>query len=251
MKSVFKAKSLTKKSSKADAESELRGSLKEQAGKDLGKKGKVKEFAGGYSPNKAINIILKYDNYIDDVSKGYGVNKALIQSLLFRELICYDALDVAADKAVMEYFSYKQRLEDYKKTKWYIQILTGAPTPNGMMREDCSTGLGQIFARTAIGAINYGITNKKLMFDADNWKVRRQIWNSLHNDDEYTVRTIAKILIKEADGINKINLKSPKSNHAKLVLARYNLSGRKKAGNYGKSCYRYYKLFKKYNKAVK
>lgn len=246
-KSFFKASGVNLKSGKKKSEKKLRDELEKQVKKDFGKTKTIVKGFLGHTSDEAIDIILKYDKYIDNLSKGYNVNKALIQALLFRELICYDSADIIADNAVIEYFAHKEKMEKFMKAKWWKQLIMGVPAPNGPIKPDCSTGLGQIFARTAIDSINFGLKNKNIKLDADNWKVRKQIWYSLHDDDEYNIKTITKILVKEADGIKNVNLKSPKNNHAKLLLARYNLSGRKKAGNYGKACFRYYKKFMKYN----
>lgn len=223
-----KSSIITKKSatSKSNKEKILRNSLKQQVKEDLGNKAVTKK----YSTNEAIDKILKYDKTISSASASWGVNKALIQALLLRELTCYNVLDDVADAAVMNYYVYKQQLEDYMKMDWLRQVLVGTPTPVLPQREDSSTGLGQIFAKTGMSARNYCLTKSEKKFSYSNWKERRIVWYNLKDNDGYNIITIAKILKMEAKGINKINLQSPSTSDAKLLLTRYNNGGTNTVG---------------------
>ena len=240
---IYKKVKLSKNTVVNDKEKKLKSQLKKQSKKDIGeKKQKLKK----YTSDEAVDIILKNDDFVDEASTDYKINKALIQALLFRELTCYDARDDVADSMVIEYFVYKERLEAYMKAPWWKQLIMGSPTPSYPIRDDCSTGIGQIFARTAIRSINYN-SGKGSKLNTENWKHRKTVWYNLHNDNEYNVYTIAKILNMESAGMKDMNLNNPKSKQAKLLLSRYNLSGRKKVATYGKLCYKYYKYFKEYN----
>ena len=142
-----------------------------------------------------------------------------------------------------------QRLDDYNKAKWYEKIIMGVPYPRFLIKEDCSTGLGQFFSKTAIRAINFE-TKRYLDMNIKNWKYRRRIWGTLNGNDYYNIRCIARIIKMESAGVNGINLEYPNKKHVKLILTRYNSGGKNKVSNYGKKCYRYFKCFRSYNNKV-
>ncbi len=64
------------------------------------------------TPEEAIDIIVKYDKLLTNVSQIYSMRKAMIQSVLFRELFCYGVDDQIGDGLVKTYFEFK---EDYEK----------------------------------------------------------------------------------------------------------------------------------------
>lgn len=196
-----------------------------------------------YSSDQAIDIILGYNNTINEAAKKYGVNKALIQAVLLRELTCINASDDLADIAVMNYYNYKQQLENYSKKPWYIQIIIGTPEPKLPMREDSSTGYGQIFAKTGINARNATLQKGEAKMYYSKWKQRKTMWYKLKDNKTYNITMVARVLKMET---KNLKLSSPLENIS-LVLSRYNNGTTKKATQYGEICNRYYKLFKKYN----
>lgn len=68
-------------------------------------------------------------------------------------------------------------------------------------KDDASTGLGQIFASTAIDARNSasatGLTDEPHI-DPGDWHQVWNVWRSLH-DDEYNISTVPLVLLRNAD----------------------------------------------------
>lgn len=201
-----------------------------------------------YSSDKAIDIIYANDSAIESEAKKWGMNKALIQAILYNELVCIKTIsDSAADSAVISYYVYKQELERYMKMSWIKQLIVGPPDAPLIQREDCSTGIGQSCAKTAMAALNYiaGPKGKKLNYS--NWKQRKKVWFSLYENDTYSAKNVGKVLKMESIEVKGINLSKPKKKNAQLLLNKYVKTNITKVGGYGKRCYKYYKLFKKYN----
>lgn len=127
--SVAKAKG-TKKISKETLKKKLkRLIMKEQSWKRNFKK---------YSPEKYVDMALKYEKQAETIGKKVSLPKEYVLAILFRELVCYNLRDDVGDIAVMNYFNHQAQLERYQKAKWYQNpfINISAPIP---MREDCST----------------------------------------------------------------------------------------------------------------
>jgi hypothetical protein len=96
----------------------------------------------------AVDIILSYDDIIDEVSSQLKIQKEMIQAILYRELICYGLDDVAKDLVVRQYYmSRKINLPGTAYDMYNFMDLDDEV-------KDSSTGIGQIFASTAIKAEN-------------------------------------------------------------------------------------------------
>lgn len=181
------------------------------------------------------------------MAKRLDMPKSLIQAILLREITCIYALDAAVDLAVMNYFEYQRQIEAYMKAPWYSQLFMNitAPIP---MRDDSSTGLGQIQAKTAVTANNHAVANKYIVgvkYSYSNWKHRKTVWYKLKDDNEHNVGMVGLVL-KDIANEKRIETKNLSVQNSKKVLARYN--GTKTAATrYGKLVYRYYKLFRQYN----
>lgn len=108
--------------------------------------------------------------------------------------------------------------------------------------DDSSTGVGQIFAATAIDAYNleYGTNYNKL-----DWKDKELFWNKLQ-DDQYNVEMAAMVLKLKANDCG-YNINNLSDEQRKLVLAGYNGSG-DAALAYGVTVHDYYESFSEYNK---
>lgn len=201
-----------------------------------------------YSSDKAIDIIYANDSAIESEAKKWNMNKALMQAILYNEIVCTQLVsDAAADSAVIAYYVYKHELDDYMKMNWIRQLIVGPPNAPLIQREDCSTGIGQCFAKTAIKALNYTAGSKGKKYNYNNWKQREKVWMSLYQNDSYSAKNVGKVLKMESAEVQGINLLKPKKKDAQLLLSKYVYSDAKKVGGYGKRCYKYYKLFKKYN----
>lgn len=223
----------------------LKKKLKKLITKEQGWKRNFKK----YSPEKCVDVALKYEKQAETVSKKVNLPKEYVLAILFRELVCYDLTDDAGDIAVMNYFYHQTQLEMYKKAKWHQKLFMDikAPIP---MREDCSTGLGQIFCNTAIKSNNYAVNEGLLSgknYKLSNWKHRKKIWYKLKDDNIYNVTMAGYVLRWGANEVSVSQDKFKTPIGAKKILARYNGTGSSATG-YGKIVYRYYKLFKRYYK---
>lgn len=194
-----------------------------------------------YNSDRAVDVILKYDANITSASKKYGINKAMIQAILLRELTCVNAADDIADSSVMEYYNYKQELGNYMKLSWTRQLLVGPPTAPVPYKEDSSTRLGQIFAKTGINARNYTLQTHEAKTSYSNWKQRKSIWYNLKYKNTYNITMVTRVLKME-------KMKLPASKRTvPMILTRYNNDTKNSTSKYGNICYRYYNIFKRYN----
>jgi hypothetical protein len=122
------------------------------------------------------------------------------------------------------------------------------------LRDDSSTGWGQIFAWVTIEARNHcvqqGIINGSLLDrDAD----RRQVWDHLHDDPTYNIRSVAYLTIhnghqvdrEQGTSIGRPGLETTHSEVQKL-LARYNGTG-DDAQRYGEELIGLYDVIESYN----
>lgn len=214
-----------------------------------------------YSTDEAIDIILKYDSIITNVSKKYDVPKAIIQSALLREIRWIDVFDEVQDSRFVDTKSYYDQLDDYENMSLWRKFIMGRPTPNGVLISDSSTGLGQIFAKTAIKAINW-YNNKYKINDSIDISDRNEfynVWNKLRTDDAYNIEISALVHLKNADELG-INIKSKSEKDIKTLFGRYNASLKailefnknpnpdpnSKIAIHENQVYEYYKLFSKY-----
>lgn len=206
--------------------------------------GQVKAYLAYYSPDEAVSIVLKHDSDVSKAAEKYNVKKEMIQGILVRELMCFNpAQDPVADMAVQYYYHNQHEKEYYMTLKWWQQILYGSPEFFYPEREDCSTGIGQIFAKTAINATNY---LKETKIDYSNWKQRKKVWYKLKDNDAYSAQMVAKVLSYKSKGKN---ISKPNKTEFESAAALYNASTVKKGLNYGKKIYQYNKYFAKYNAA--
>ncbi|MEV8023059.1 glycoside hydrolase domain-containing protein [Streptomyces sp. NPDC086554] len=176
---------------------------------------------GGISTTKAVNAVVDTDWLFTSLARTLRVRKALIQAPVLWELRKLNPLDFAADAAV-----------------------------KAGTKDDCSTGWGQIFAATAIQARNYcigeGIINGTGL-DPNSKTDLRDVWNKLHDDEDYNIRSVAYTLIWNAEllGIDRPGLNS--SVHlTEALLGRYNGTGAA-AEKYGQELMGLYNVLEKYN----
>ena len=132
---------------------------------------------------------------------------------------------------------------------WYIQIIRGMPTPPILYRTDTSTGVGQIFAETAIEATNSwtkknGI-NSEHRYDKTNWKDLEEFWLKLQYDDGYNIDMIGRVLDYKRDLLIEGGFSDPTP---RQIMQRYNGGDSNKyAIAYGKVTEKYYNAFKQFN----
>lgn len=198
----------------------------------------VKDLLRPNSAKETVTQILDCKKMIENASAKYKVKKEIIQSILFREIIFLNVADPVADTAVQNYFINRANIERFNSLPWYKQVLAGSPQILVPEREDSSTGLGQVTAKTAISAL----ANPNINYN--NWKDRKRIWYSLRDNDEYNINMVALILYR--NGGNK-NLLNPSRKQIIDAAAIYNTGSVDKGQAYGKKIYTYYGFFSKYN----
>lgn len=170
-----------------------------------------------FTTTQALDVALANDVLMTQLSRTLKMRKALIMVPIFWEVRKANLGDAVADEGVI----------------WYHTKPDIDPTDT-IVKRDCSTGLGQIFAVTAIVARNYavrqGIISGTIMDpdrDADVWTV----WKRLHDDQLFNISTAALVLIQAADDIRLLEKDPPVriprpsldygEEDTRLVLRRY------------------------------
>jgi peptidoglycan hydrolase-like protein with peptidoglycan-binding domain len=181
---------------------------------------------GCNTTTKAFDITLTHDKLISGLARRLKMRKALIQAPILWEIRKWNPADLAADKLVRSHY-------------------TGGPIGTN----DCSTGLAQIFAATAIKARNHaiqkGIISGAILDPADEtdlWAV----WQKLQ-DPSYNITTVAYVHIWGAAeiGVARPGLATGDDN-TRRILARYN-GVNAAAEKYGHELLGLYKVFEKHN----
>ncbi|MET7476690.1 glycoside hydrolase domain-containing protein [Streptomyces sp. NPDC005648] len=170
------------------------------------------------STTEAFNMVMDADWLFTNLARTLKLRKALIQAPVLWELRKLNPLDALADEAV-----------------------------KAGVKDDCSTGWGQIFAWVTIDARNYcreqGIINGAPLTSSDT----RAVWNNLQ-EPEYNIPSVAYLTVYNAHqlGIARPSLTTGLADTQKL-LARYNGTG-EKAEKYGQELIGLYSVLENYNK---
>ncbi len=227
-------------------------SLKAQLSKDLNDyRSQVTSNTTGlkHSIDDALDVVIAYDELITNISRSFGLRKALIQSESFWEYWKETALDNLADGLVASWYAYKHAYEAWQKVP-----VGPAPTPPLGGREDSSTGISQIFARTAIRARNYAVGQGLISgstLNADDWHVLEDVWNKLHDDGNYNISTVPLVLLEGAAQVGVTGLRLNYSDsELRSIFARYNGTG-PDADHYGVEVHGVYKIFDRYNATLR
>jgi len=149
---------------------------------------------------------------------------------------------------VIEYYRHNEAIEKYSNMNWFQQLIVGLPVANSPMRGDSSTGIGQIFARTAIEAHNSAIARGDISgqnIDYANINERKEVWYGLRSD-ETNIFYAGVVLRHKAESLG-VNLFNASGSQIEQSLSRYNGSG-DAAKEYGIETKQYYDLFLQYNK---
>ncbi|MFB7244403.1 hypothetical protein CW362_40200 [Streptomyces populi] len=124
-------------------------------------------------------VVVEYDTVITQLAYRYQMRKALIQTSAYWEMRHIDAVDVSVDLEVMTQFN-----------------------TTGTFR-DSSTGICQIFGRTAVLAWNHAIekgyetgTIRNVNSDQDKYN----IWRDCMDNDQFAISTVPLIHMWNADG---------------------------------------------------
>ncbi|GAA1020578.1 hypothetical protein Aple_078710 [Acrocarpospora pleiomorpha] len=181
---------------------------------------------GFNTTTESLDITLTHDGLITRLARQLKMRKALIQCPILWEIRKLNLLDGVADEMVRNYYN------------------------NGVLgRNDCSTGLAQIFAATAISARNHaieqGIISGTVLGPAnepDLWSV----WQRLQ-DPNYNISAVGYVHIWSAAdiGVSRPGL-STSEDHTRRILARFNGTG-PDADQYGHELLGLYKVFEKYH----
>ncbi len=178
----------------------------------------------------AYDDLIHYDEIITKYSNLFKVRKSLIQTIILWEHGVEGTDDFLGDIAVINHYNGGISLKD-----------------------DSSTGICQIYARTAIAAHNHAvdkglISGKELSTTVKNDV--KNMWFKLYLDGDFNIKMGTLNLLKCAKDKNiKYEYDTDESN-IKRILERYNGTG-KKAEEYAERNYGLYKIFEKYNEAMR
>ena len=177
----------------------------------------------------SLEKIFLYDEYITSTAAKYSIEKEMIQAILFQETRFYNILDPIGDSLVVQSRTYDKQMDSYlnNESRFFPPFAVLG------YRTDSSTGIGQIFAKTAITAINQW--NNDTKYDVSNKKDIETIWNKLQ-DPEFNIDTMGAIIAM---------LKSKEMDIGAIFKA-YNGTN-KLAQKYSEVVLKYYDAFKAYN----
>lgn len=207
----------------------------EKAVEDYMNLGQMIKTAPCYSTEDALDCVLQYDAEITAAAQKYGVEKAMIQAVLFQELRFYGIEDPVADAWVaMTYAEEDRRAENGS-------ITAGETSLFRMIRkQDSSTGIAQIYAKTAIEAHNWKYSTE---YDPSDIATLERFWIGLQ-DDTRSIDTEAMVLAKIMDD-QEVSVPLTED-EAGQVMARYNGTNGW-AQKYGAVTTRYYAAFQEYD----
>ncbi len=191
-----------------------------------------------YTVSEALREVTRLDSFITQYCNEFGIPKEFVQTVLFKEIWCYKLDDPAADIAIRETYELCE--------------LTGiGPAVDRL--SDCSTGWGQIYAKTAIDALNNahdrGFIQLSSKYNKNNWRDVWHVWKKLNEDEEYNVMCCALVILDcqycYKDTLSYDRFYEFNSTEIKKVLARYNGTPESQT-MYGEDTYPYFLIFKSF-----
>lgn len=207
----------------------------EKAVEDYMNLGQMIKTAPCYSTEDALDCVLQYDAEITAAAQRYGVEKAMIQAVLFQELRFYGIEDPVADAWVaMTYAEEDRRAENGSGTVGEASLF------RMIRKQDSSTGIAQIYAKTAIEAHNWKYDTE---YDPSDIATLERFWIGLQ-DDTRSIDTEAMVLAKIMDD-QEVSVPLTED-EAGQVMARYNGTNGW-AQKYGEVTTRYYAAFQEYD----
>ncbi len=205
----------------ANAES-LSSKLETQVKKDIAL---ITDLKSKYSPKQAIDIVLDHDSIITDICNQYKFPKCMVQSILLRESYYFGFEDDVKDSVVMASYYYDKAIEAWLDLPLWQQIITPQPEIVIGYEHDSSTGVGQIFAKTAIKAHNSAVVNGikgGRVYDIDNLADLKEFWFKLKDDDEFNIEYLCLVLIYEAFNLGySKEYFNYNDNQIKMVFTKY------------------------------
>lgn len=198
-----------------------------------------------HSERESLDVVVAYDELITNLSRSYGVRKALIQAEVYWEYWKQTPEDDLADSGVQSWYAYKRAFE-----AWQSVPIGPPPTPPLHGREDCSTGISQIFAATAIRARNWAVGAGLVPgppYNGSDWHVVADVWQRLHDDGNVNISTVPLVLFENAavEGISGPRL-TYTDTELRAIFARYNGTG-SEAELYGRELLGVYRVFDGFN----
>jgi hypothetical protein len=169
---------------------------------------------------------------------------------MLREIRWVDPTDNFADALVIQTYVYNVQLENYMNLPWYSKLLVAPPEAPLRFSGDSSTGLGQIFAKTAVNALNWYFEGLgcEVQYNYGDIHQAYEIWDKLRTDDVFNIDMVGLVLLygAEAPGELDLNINTIAPIEIRKILARYNGFG-SAAAQYGNEVYEYYECFLRYN----
>ena len=144
-------------------------------------------------------------------------------------------------------------IADTSVQEYYAWMLGNGPHPL-IEKTDSSTGLGQIFASTAINALNNaddrGFISLPYHYNNSVWQDVWYIWHNLHDDNSYNIKCCSLVILdcqyEYASILPYDEFFDCTEIQIKTVLSRYNGYG-PDAVTYGNCCYDYFLIFEAIN----
>ncbi|MDT0386165.1 glycoside hydrolase domain-containing protein [Streptomyces dubilierae] len=200
------------------------------------------------TPRECITKVLDMDALITGLARSFRMRKSLIQAVTFWEYQA-DFTDDAVDGLVAAYFRWWEAYE-----LWQQNPVGQPPPAPAVIKDDSSTGVAQIYGRTAIRARNHCVGAGVIpgtTLDPEDWRARREIWQRLRDDDDYNVSTVALVHIHSAHlvGVTTDRLRYSDADNV-AVLARYNGTN-EDAQEYGRRARDLYNIFERFNAALR
>lgn len=194
-----------------------------------------------YSTEDALAVVLRYDQVIEEAAARYDIEQEMLQAVLFQELRFLNLLD-EVDVFVLATYDYLQCAENFYQLLGNRNLPLPFPPPL-VFRVDSSTGLGQIFAETAIHALNWQAQYE--VYDSTNWKDLRTVWLRLKTDEVYNIQMAALVLAHKRSLLQEAG--GPEPTPA-AIMQSYNGTGPLSEA-YRDVTYEYYRAFQIYHQA--
>lgn len=173
------------------------------------------------------SILGAHDSLITALSRGYGMRKSLIETAVLWESSVENVLDAGMDGFVTATYLYLEAQEEWEALSSIEKAIVPMPRPPLMFERDSSTGVAQIFSWVAAAVIDWararGLTEEPV-YDIDDWHQQRDLWMRLRDDDAFSIRMAALVLLWSASDVG-IDIRTPWSftdDEVKRTLARYN-----------------------------
>ena len=206
-----------------------------------------------YTRKQIEKIMSGQAGWIQRLEEMYGIPRAYLQAVLFKEMTEINFMDVLADLAVKCYWVR------YDFLFRFCRVLKRPPLrhfPGGLLKKrDSSTGYAQIFAYVAIRAMRYalekGLESSPAAFgfpkdhrpDEKDPADLGRVWRRLNGDPQFNLRLAALNLLSAAEEMTgRIDFSSYSPDEIQLVFTRYNANSRTVTA-YGRETYQHYLSF--------